>query len=81
MFSLRQILRRGRRGRLPGAGQLVLGGEPPAAAQNLLQLDKRVRERVTIEQAELLTRRGKFFVRLRSAGGVEGVAVGSDRLT
>ena len=80
MFSFRRILRRGRSGSLP-AGQLVLGSEAPAAAQNLLQLHERVRERVTIKQAELLTRRGKYFVRMRSAGGVEGVAMGSDRLT
>jgi L-alanine-DL-glutamate epimerase-like enolase superfamily enzyme len=47
---------------------------------NTLALPARIAAPVVVASAELLRRRGRFFVRLRSIDGVEGVAVGSDRL-
>ncbi len=79
MFGVGRILGRASRGG-ESVRPLVLLGDAAPAEQDLLQLHVRVAEPVVIERAELLRRRGKFFVRLRSADGVEGVALGSDRL-
>lgn len=79
MFSLRRILRRSGLSRERGAHALVLADGVPPDEQNLLQLGERIPHPVRVTRAELL-RRGRFFVRLRSTDGVEGVAVGSDRL-
>jgi hypothetical protein len=78
MFGLRNLLRFDRS--VLSASQLVLGGKTPTAAQNLLRLEERIRDPVRVERAELLRHRGRFFVRLRSTDGVEGVALGSARL-
>ena len=79
MFSLRRILQRNAFSRGRAARALVLPEGTPAGEQNLLRLDERISTPVRVERAELL-RRGRFFVRLRSTDGAEGVAVGSDRL-
>jgi hypothetical protein len=79
MFGLPKMLGLGRPQRLRG-GQLILGNEAAAAAQDLLRLDERVRERVEVEHADLLRQGGKFFVRLRSANGAEGIAFANGRL-
>jgi hypothetical protein len=66
-----------RRGRV-SKKQLIL--DAPILEQNLLRLNKRIRDRAIIEHADLLRRGGKFFVRLRSTDGVEGIAFGDGRL-
>jgi L-alanine-DL-glutamate epimerase-like enolase superfamily enzyme len=76
MFGLRQFFRRvGARSR-----GLTLAADASRPEQDLLGLRRRVMMPVVIESAELLRRRGQFFVRMRSTDGVEGVAVGSERL-
>lgn len=79
MFNLKRILRRSGLSREHGAHALVLADGVPPDEQNLLRLGERISHPVRVARAELL-RRGRFFVRLRSTDGVEGVAVGSDRL-
>jgi L-alanine-DL-glutamate epimerase-like enolase superfamily enzyme len=80
MFRIRQFLRMARRGRETPRERLVLAEEPLRPEHDLLGLRQRLSTSVVIESAELLRRRGRFFVRLRSTDGAEGVAVGSDRL-
>jgi L-alanine-DL-glutamate epimerase-like enolase superfamily enzyme len=77
MFRLRDILRLGPRGKVPEK-QLILGA--PTPEQNLLRLNERIRDRTIIERADLLRKGGKFFVRLQSTDGVEGIAFGDGRL-
>jgi L-alanine-DL-glutamate epimerase-like enolase superfamily enzyme len=77
MIRLRGILRLSRRGRVPKK-QLIL--DAPTPEQNLLRLNERIRDRAIIEHADLLRRGRKFFVRLRSTDGVEGIAFGDGRL-
>jgi L-alanine-DL-glutamate epimerase-like enolase superfamily enzyme len=57
---------------------LRVGESSPA--QDLLALPSRITTPVIVSSAELLRRRGRFFVRLRSSHGAEGVAVASERL-
>jgi L-alanine-DL-glutamate epimerase-like enolase superfamily enzyme len=77
---LRRFVRRTRREPAAPSQRLVLADDPPHPEQDLLGLRQRVATPVMIAAAELLRRRGRFFVQLRSTDGAEGVAVGSDRL-
>jgi L-alanine-DL-glutamate epimerase-like enolase superfamily enzyme len=80
MFRLRRFLRRARGGRETPRERLVLADAQLRPEQDLLELRQRVAAPVVIESAELLRRRGRFFVRLRSTDALAGVAVGSERL-
>jgi L-alanine-DL-glutamate epimerase-like enolase superfamily enzyme len=79
MFRLRRFLRQARGGRETLRERLVLS-EVSRPEQDLLGLRRRLATPVVIESAELLRRRGRFFVRMRSTDGAVGVAVGSERL-
>jgi L-alanine-DL-glutamate epimerase-like enolase superfamily enzyme len=79
MFGFRRFLRRAQGGRETLRQRLVLS-EVSRPEQDLLRLRRRVGTPVAIESAELLRRRGRFFVRMRSTDGAVGVAVGSERL-
>jgi L-alanine-DL-glutamate epimerase-like enolase superfamily enzyme len=79
MFGFRRFLRRAQGGRETLRQRLVLS-EVSRPEQDLLRLRRRVGTPVVIESAELLRRRGRFFVRMRSTDGAVGVAVGSERL-
>lgn len=80
MFGLRRLWRRTRSERGKLRRQLVLADAPSRPELDLLGLRQRVASPVVIASAELLRRRGRFFVRMRSTDGGEGVAVGSERL-
>lgn len=65
--------------RRPGkAVSLDLSG--PGRRDDLLGLHDQLDAPVTVAQADLLEWRGRFFVRVRSTDGVEGVALASERL-
>jgi L-alanine-DL-glutamate epimerase-like enolase superfamily enzyme len=79
MFGFRRFLRRAQGGRETLRQRLVLS-EVSRPEQDLLRLRRRVGTPIVIESSELLRRRGRFFVRMRSTDGAVGVAVGSERL-
>ncbi len=56
-----------------------IGDLPPG--DDLLKLPARLPAQAIVESAVLLRRRGRFFVRVRSRDGVEGIAVANERMT